>query len=108
MRYRNQQFEDYYNGWERENYDNTWADVVHVSEEKLIRCGLAYFWCGELLLLPALSFLFRDRKMRLLIATFVLVSAGVFAVIWSNAHYAAPVTWFICSLAAQAIHDLCS
>src|SRR6266404_4296650 len=24
MHYRNQQFEDFYNGWERENYDNTW------------------------------------------------------------------------------------
>src|SRR5216684_2015122 len=36
VRYRNQQFEDYYNGWERENYGNTWADIVRVSEEKLI------------------------------------------------------------------------
>src|SRR6266851_4892682 len=106
IRYRNQQFEDYYNGWERENYGNTRADIVRVSEEKLIRCGLAYFWCGELLLLPALSFLFRDRKMRLLIATFVLVSAGVFAVIWSNAHYAAPLTCVIFALAVQAIRHL--
>src|SRR6266852_5497992 len=106
IRYRNQQFEDYYNGWERENYGNTWTDVVRVSEEKLIRCGLTYFWVGELLLLPALSFLFRDRKMRLLIATFVLVSAGVFAVIWSYAHYAAPLTCVIFALAVQAIRHL--
>src|SRR5229473_1272553 len=106
MRYRNQQFEDYYNGWERENYDNTWADVVHVSEEKLIRCGLTYFWCGEFLLLPALPFLFRDNKMRLLIATFVLVTAGVFEVIWSYAHYAAPLTCVILALTVQAIRHL--
>jgi hypothetical protein len=101
--YHNQQFEDFYNGWERENYDNIWADVVRVSEEKLIRCSLTYFWLGELLLLPALPFLFRDRKMRLLIATFLLVTAGVFAVIWSNAHYAAPVTCVIFALAVQSI-----
>ncbi len=106
IRYRNQQFEDYYNGWERENYGNTWTDVVRVSEEKLIRCGLTYFWVGELLLLPALPFLFRDRKMRLLIVTFALVTAGVFAVIWSNAHYAAPLTCVIFALAVQAVRHL--
>jgi len=106
MHYRNQQFEDFYNGWERENYDNTWADVVRVSEEKLIRCGLTYFWFGEILLLPALPFLFRDRKMRLHIATFLLVTVGVFAVIWSNAHYAAPLTCVIFALAVHAIRHL--
>src|SRR6266478_2203902 len=106
MRYRNQQFEDFYNGWERENYDNTWADVVRVSEEKLIRCGLTYFWFGEILLLPALPFLFRDRKMRPLLVTFLLVTAGAFVVIWSNAHYAAPLTCVVFALAVQAIRHL--
>jgi len=106
MHYSNQQFEDFYNGWERENYDNNWPDIVRVSEEKLIRCGLTYFWFGELLLLPALPFLFRDRKMRLLIATFLLVTVGVFAVIWSNAHYAAPLTCVIFALTLQAIRHL--
>jgi hypothetical protein len=106
MHYRNQQFEDFYNGWERENYDNTWADIVRVSEEKLIRCSLTYFWCGEFLLLPALPFLFRDRKMRSLIVTFALVTVGVFVVIWSNAHYAAPLTCVVFALAVQAIRHL--
>src|SRR5579859_2666040 len=106
MHYRNQQFEDFYNGWEREDYDNTRADIVRVSKEKLIRCGLTYFWVGEILLLPALPFLFRDRKMRLFIVTFLLVAAGVVAVIWSNAHYAAPVTCVIFALAVQAIRHL--
>ena len=104
--YRNQQFEDFYNVWERDNYDNTWADVARVSEEKLIRYGLTYFWVGELLLLPALPFLFRDRKMRLFLATFLLVTAGVFVVIWSNAHYAAPLTCVIFALTVQAIRRL--
>ena len=106
MHYRNQQFEDFYNGWERENYDNTWADVWRVSAEKLERLSVTYFWVGELLLLPALPFLFRDRKMRLLIITLLLVTVGVFAVIWSNAHYAAPVTCAIFALTVQAIRRL--
>jgi hypothetical protein len=104
--YRNQQFEDFYNGWEREDYDNTWADVWRVSAEKLGRCGVTYFWVGELLLLPALPFLFHDRKMRLLMVTFLLVTAGIFAVIWSNAHYAAPITCVIFVFVAQAIRRL--
>jgi hypothetical protein len=106
MHYRNQQFEDFYNLWERDNYNNTWDDVARVSEEKLIRCGLTYFWVGEFLLLPALPFLFRDRKMRLFLATFLLVTAGVFVVIWSNAHYAAPLTCVILALTVQAIRHL--
>jgi hypothetical protein len=104
--YRNQQFEDFYSGWEREDYDNKLADVVRVTEEKLIRCSLAFFWMGELLALPAVVFLFRDRKMRLLLVTFFLVMAGVFAVIWSNAHYAAPLTCVIVALTVQTIRHL--
>jgi hypothetical protein len=106
MHYRNQQFEDFYNGWEREDYDNTWADVLRVSTEKIHRCAITYFGVGELLALPAIPFLFRDRKMRLLVATLLLVIVGVFAVIWSNAHYGAPVTCVIFALTVQAIRHL--
>jgi hypothetical protein len=106
LQYRNQQFEDFYNGWEREEYDRTWRGVWHVSLEKLGRCAITFFWVGELLALPAIPFLFRDRKMRLLLMTLLLVTAGVFAVIWSNAHYAAPVTCVIFALSVQAIRHL--
>jgi hypothetical protein len=106
MHYRNQQFEDFYNGWERDNYDNTWADAWRVTSEKLQRCAITYFWTGELLALPAIPFLFRDRKMRLLIVTFLLVTAGVLGVIWSNAHYAAPLICVIFALTVQAIRHL--
>ena len=106
MHYRNAQFEEFYNDWERENYDNTWADVWRVSGEKLGRCTMTYFWVGELLLLPALPFLFRDRMMRLFITTFVFVTVGIFAVIWSNAHYAAPLTCAIFALTVQTIRHL--
>jgi hypothetical protein len=106
MQYRNEQFEDFYNGWERGNYDNTWADARRVTHEKLVRCGIAYFWVGELLALPAIPFLFRDRKIRLLLATFLLVTGGVLVVIWSNSHYAAPVACVIFALAVQTIRHL--
>lgn len=106
MHYHNQQFEDFYNGWEREDYQNTWADVWRVTEEKLIRSGSSYFWWGALLLLPGLPFVFFRRKLRVPLLALLLVSAGFFASIWSFAHYAAPVTCVIFLLLVQAIRHL--
>jgi hypothetical protein len=106
MHYRNQQFEDFYNGWERENYHHTGADVLRVSWEKLFRGGITYFWPALLLTLPALPLVFRDRKMRLVWVTVVIGIGGVFVVIWSAAHYAAPITCAIYLLAVQAIRHL--
>jgi hypothetical protein len=106
MHYRNQQFEDFYNGWARDNYENTWPDIVRVTREKVVRYGLTYFCIGALLALPAMPFLFRNRKMRLLLITFLLVTAGALVVIWSNAHYAAPLTCLVFPLIVQAIRYL--
>ena len=106
QRYRNQQFEDFYNGWERGNYHGEWTDVVRVTKEKMVRCSFTYLWVGELLALPALPFLFRDRKMRILILTLALGLAGVLTLVWSNPHYAAPFTGVVFALAVQAVRHL--
>src|SRR5262249_24598287 len=60
LTYNNQQFEDFYNGWEREDYKTTWSDVIGVSAQKLARLGVELLWPGVFLLLPALPFAFRD------------------------------------------------
>jgi hypothetical protein len=104
--YRNEQFEDFYNGWERDNYRRNRADILRVSKEKAVRCGLTYFWSGLLLALPAMPFLFRDHKFRLLWITLAVGVAGVLVVIWSNAHYAAPLTCVLYALVVQAIRHL--
>ena len=104
--YHNQQFEDFYNGWERENYQNTWPDVWRVSLEKLTRSGSTYFWWGALLLLPGLPFAVLDRKMRLPALLFLLGAAGFFVLIWSMPHYAAATTCVIFLLLVQAIRHL--
>jgi hypothetical protein len=106
MHYRNQQFEDFYNGWERENYHHNRADLLRVSWEKLFRGGITYFWPGLLLALPALPFVFRDRKMRLPWIAAVIGIVGVFVVIWSAAHYAAPITCALYLLVVQAVRHL--
>jgi hypothetical protein len=106
LTYHNQQFEDFYNGWEREDYQTTWKDARDVTAEKLARMGVEFLWPGVLFLLPALPFAFRDRRMSLLVVTLFLCLAGVFAVIWSAPHYAAPVTCVIYALLAQGVRHL--
>src|SRR6266568_881025 len=106
IQYNNEQFEDFYNGWEREDYQNTWPDVQRVSVEKLTRSGSTYFWWGALLLLPGLPFAFFDRKMRLPILIFLLGTAGFLVLIWSMPHYAAALTCVIFLLLVQAMRHL--
>jgi hypothetical protein len=106
LQYHNEQFEDFYNGWEREDYRNTWEDAWNISEIKLTRSGSTYFWWGTLLVLPGLLFVFRDRKMHVPISIFWLVATGFLLVIWSFPHYAAPVTCVIFLLLVQALRHL--
>jgi hypothetical protein len=106
MHYNNRQFEDFYNGWERENYRHTWKDVWRVSKEKLDRGGHTFFGWGIVLLAPGVPFVLRDKKIRLLLATIVIGALGVFAVIWSFAHYAAPFTCVIVAVLVQSIRHL--
>ena len=104
--YHNQQFEDFYNGWEREDYRNSWRDVWNVSAEKFLRSGSTYFWWGAVLLLPGVPFVFFERKMRLPLVIFVLGAVGFFALIWSFPHYAAPLTCVIFLPLVEAIRHL--
>ena len=106
LEYHNQQFEDFYNGWEREDYKNTWLDVRKVTAEKLDRVGSTYFWWGTLLLLPGLPFALFDRKMRLPLLIFLLGTAALLALIWSFPHYAAAQTSVIFLMLVQAIRHL--
>jgi hypothetical protein len=106
MHYRNQQFEDFYNGWERENYHRNFEDAVRVSWEKIFRLGVNYFWPGLLFAIPAIPFALRDRKMRFPLITLAIGIVGVFVVIWSAAHYAAPITCAMYLLIVQCIRHL--
>ena len=106
LQYHNQQFEDFYNGWEHEDYQNTWPAAWRVTQEKLTRSARTYLWWGALLLLPGIPFVFRERKLRVPLFSLLLVSAGFLASIWSFPHYAAPVTCVIFLLVVQAIRHL--
>jgi hypothetical protein len=106
LEYHNQQFDDFYNAWEHEDYQNSWHGIWKVSAEKLTRSASTYFWWGALLFLPGVPFVYFDRKMRLPLIIFLMVSAGFFLEIWSMPHYAAPLTCVIFLLVVQAIRHL--
>ena len=106
--YNNQQFEDFYNGWEREEFDHSWDSVKCLSWLKTVRFSSAYAWWGMMLAIPGVGFALRDRRMRWPSVAFALVALGSFLVVWSNAHYAAPVTCVIVLLYLQSLRHLCA
>lgn len=106
MRYNNAQFEDFYNGFEREEYDRTLRGALCVSWTKTTRTASAFFWWGTLLALPGFFFSLGDKKLRFLWITAALTLVGVYLVPWSNAHYAAPITCIVVALMVQAIRHL--
>jgi hypothetical protein len=106
LHYNNQQFEDFYNGWEREEYDHSWQSVKCVTWLKSVRLFSAFAWWGMLLALPGLWFAIRDRKMRLPSIALGVVAVGVYLVVWSNSHYAAPITCLTILLYLQSLRHL--
>jgi hypothetical protein len=106
IHYNNQQFEDFYNGWEREEYDHSWQSVKCLSWLKSVRFFSAFAWWGVLLALPALVFVIRDHGMRLAWISLLTVAVATYSIVWSNAHYAAPVTCLLILLYLQSLRYL--
>ncbi len=106
IHYNNQQFEDFYNGWEREEYDHSWQSIKCLSWLKSVRFFAAFAWWGALLALPALWLAIRDKRMCLPLVTLLLVTAATFAVVWSNSHYAAPVACIVILIYLQSLRHL--
>ena len=104
--YNNQQFEDFYNGWEREEYDHTWASMKCLSWLKSVRFFSAFSWWGMWLAIPGTWFVFRSRRAWLPFLALALVAVGSYFVVWSNAHYAAPVTCLVVLLFLNSLRRL--
>ncbi len=97
LQYANHQFDGFYNHWTRNQYNRTWADFQRISLLKFSRFQV--FFLGTALIVPllALPWIFFDRRMRFLLWQFFFCLIGIFAVVWFNAHYAAPVlATFLC------------
>jgi hypothetical protein len=106
LHYNNQPFEYFYNGWERADYRPSKADVQSVSLLKWTRLNSVFFWPAAGLLLPSFVMVFRDKRVRFLLVVFLIVTAGIFAAVWSNPHYAGPLTCVIFALLVQSVRHL--
>jgi hypothetical protein len=106
LHYNNRQFEEYYNGWQRNNFRGSARDIFRVSWEKVRAYPSAFLWAGSLPILIASPLVFRDRKMRLLLLELAVCGVGLFLVVYSMPHYAAPLTCVIYALLVQAIRHL--
>ena len=104
--YKNVSFQAFYNGWLRSSYHAGWSDAARVSTEKLTSLEASYFWAGAALACLALPFLLLDRKMRIFWISLATTLAAIFAVVWSNPHYAAPLTIVFYALLVQALRHL--
>lgn len=106
LHYNNLVFQGFYNTWERSYYQTDWQHAKKVSKEKVVHFGVTYFWPGALLVLPALPFVLLDRTMKIFWATLAVSAAGLFAVVWSQSHYAAPLTCVFYGLLVQGVRHL--
>jgi hypothetical protein len=106
LHYDNQQFEDFYNDWERGDYQFTPSGVLANAQLKWQRLSSVFFWPATAILLPSLFFTFRDKRMRFLWIVFLSATPGLFVVVWSNPHYAAPLTSAVFALLVQSLRHL--
>jgi hypothetical protein len=106
LQYHNQQFEDFYNGWARDEFDHTWNGVLCVTWLKTVRYFSAFTWWGLLVALPGLWFAIRDRQMRLPWIMLGFLGVATYLVVWSNSHYAAPATCVVILLILQSLRHL--
>lgn len=104
--YNNAQFDLFYNIWSRSQYRRSWADLKRVTSSKLENFWTTFL--GPVSILPGfmLPWVWRDRKLRLLVVTFVISWLGLLAVVWSLAHYAAPLTCLAFAFIIQGMRHL--
>lgn len=106
LHYNNAAFHIFYNGWLRGGYFGDWTDIQRVSGEKMQLFTTIYLWPGALFILPGLPFALLDRNMKIFVAVLICGAAAIFAIIWSQSHYAAPLTCVFYGLIVQAIRHL--
>jgi hypothetical protein len=96
--------------WERSYWANNRLDSIgHLTEHvSSVAIKFIYFFLWPQFLLPftAVVFFLRDIKIRFLFSTFLICFLGMIAVVWSQPHYAAPLTAITFLLIIQSLRHL--
>jgi hypothetical protein len=96
--------------WERQYWeDNRLDSVAHfVRHVSLVLIKFAYFFLWPQFLFPfaLVAFLIHDIKVRFFFLHFLICFVGMVAVVWSQPHYAAPLTATTFFLVTQSIRHI--
>lgn len=106
LTYHHRAMAEFYNHWEREQYDGTLQEALQISLEK---CREFWeFFLGPAFSIPLLMlpWVLRDRRTRLLSAAFACSAVGLLSVVWFHPHYAAPAVCVLFGLLMQAMRHL--
>ncbi len=103
----NVQLDQFYDGWERENYDRTWSDFLLITQAKWQLCRKEFLWPGLILALPGLLFVRRDRRFRLPLASLLSTLLAFALLAWWCPHYIAPTACVVFGVLAQVLRHTC-
>jgi len=106
LHYANQQFEIFFNDWNRNAFDPSWA--AWPKRARLASWELWLLLLGPALTLPLvmLARVVRDRRMRLPLWEIFICGLGLLSIIWFQPHYAAPMAAAVCVVVVQATRHL--
>lgn len=106
IHYSNPQFESYFNGWLRHQYELTSADLRRIEWDRLKQLG--QFFVGGLFAVPfvTLPWLIRSRRTRFVLLQLLFCLAGLAVVSWFMPHYAAAAFCAFVVLLVQAFRYL--
>jgi hypothetical protein len=87
---------DAFGAWQRQYWEGAKLDSIkHLARHVLLVVGkFVYFFLWPQFIFPFVlaAFLIRDSKIRFFLFHFLLCILGIVAVVWSQPHYAAPLT----------------
>lgn len=106
MHYDNPQFEAYFNGWVRDQFDGAWEDLRRIEWERFRYLGT--FFVGGLLAIPFLTlpWLIFCRRIRPILLQLIFCLLGLGTIIWFIPHYAAPAFCAFVMVLVQALRLL--
>jgi hypothetical protein len=105
--YRHAEMRNWYAGWEVSEYRNTVTHgFAHMTRIKFERYWSFYF--APFLTIPLISLpcVLRDKRIRFLLIVAALTITGLELEVWSQPHYAAPLTCVFFAIAVQGIRHL--
>jgi hypothetical protein len=91
--------------WQQNRLDSVSHFTAHVASV-LGKCAYFYLWPQFLPVIAVTPFLFRDPKIRFFGIILALCAAGMIPVVWSQPHYAAPLTTALFLLLVQTLRHV--